>query len=157
MGSRVWSWARSHLAIVAGAVGVVVVGVVVVVLIAASSKGSPTIAPGTIVGRPLTSGYKVSGKVTAHSATSLTVRISAVDYSSGDARNTVLFPGAIVEFDKPTDGVVAIARNNHAVDTAGALHNGDTVTVVGEFTTVVGPTGGSHPGYAFIGIEASSH
>jgi len=156
-GAGVLEWARAHVAIVAGAaVALVAVVVIVVVLAASSGGGRPTIPPGTIVAHPLTSGYRVTGTVKARTIASITVQVASVDYSSGDARNTVLFPGATVEFDRPAEGTSAIARNGHLIAGPADLHPGDKITVVGEFTEVVVPPGAAHNGYAYIGVEATS-
>ncbi len=158
LGQRLWAWTRGHLKAVLVAVGILAaaIAVLVVVLVVTSSGGGQTITPGTIVGRPQTSGYRVSGKVTRRTDASVTVLISAVDYSSGDARNTVLFPGNTIEFDRPAEGPTAVARNGHIVATPAALHVGDRLTLVGEFTSVVVPPGRAHDGYAYLGIEAES-
>jgi hypothetical protein len=150
------AWARAHVAVVAGAVvAVVAVIVIAVVIVSSSGGGGSTIAPGTIVGRPLTSGYRVTGTVKARGTASITVHVTTIDYSSGDARNTVLFPGATVEFDRPADGSAAMARNGHIIPDPSTLHTGDKITVVGEYTSVVVPPGPAHDGYAYIGVEAS--
>jgi hypothetical protein len=155
--TSILDWARAHVAVVVGGVvAIVVVVVVVIVLVASSGGGSNPIAPGTIVGRPLTSGYRITGTVKSKSAATITVKVATVDYSSGDARNTVLFPGATVEFDRPAEGSAAIARNGHLVTDASSLHTGDKITLVGEFTSVIVPPGPAHNGYAYIGVEASS-
>jgi hypothetical protein len=150
-------WIRSHLA-VAGAAAVVIVAVVVVIAVAmsGSSGGGRAVPTGSIVGSgPLTSGYRLTGKVVKATPTSLTVRIVSVDYSAGEARNVVLRPGAQIEFVRPADGTVALARNGHEITTTAAIHSGDSVVLVGQFTSVVGPPA-THQGYAFIGVEASS-
>ena len=153
-------WARDHIAAAAGlaVVAAVAVVVVIVVVVGATSGGSssPSVAPGSIVqSGPLTTGYRLTGKLKARSATSVTVTIRTVDYAAPEARNVVLFGGQVIEFDEPSQGVVAIARNGHRVDTPTNLHAGDTVTLVGDFTNV-GPQATSRQGYAFFGIEASS-
>jgi hypothetical protein len=159
-GHRLAGWARDHVAAAAGltVAAVVAVVVVIVVLVSATSggPGAPTVAPGSIVqSGPLTSGYRISGTVKAKAATSVTVTITAVDYAAPEARNVVLFAGQVVTFEQPTQGLVVVARNGHRVTGAAQLHPKDTLTLVGQFTTVGAPPG--HPGYAFFGIEASSH
>jgi sulfur carrier protein ThiS len=149
------AWVREHRRVVFGAGAVLVVAIVVAVLftVGGSGGGAPAVAPGSIVGNgPLTSGYRLSGVVKARSATTVTVLISRVDASAGEARNVVIRPGATIEFEHPADGTVAVARNGHVVPGTGALHVGDSVVLVGEFTNV----GPGRQGYAFIGIEASS-
>lgn len=89
-------------------------------------------------------------------AASLTVRLTSLDFSAGEARNVVLRPGAQIDFERPADGAVALARNGHLITTTTAIHNGDTVKLVGQFTSVVVPPGPVHQGYAYIGVEASS-
>jgi hypothetical protein len=151
-------WVRAHLAIVGGAAAVAVVFVIVIVLaVGGSSGGGPAVAPGSIVGSgPLTSGYRVTGKVVKAAPASVTLSIVSLDASAGEARNVVLRPGAQIEFDKPADGTVALARNGHEITSAADLRRGDTVVLVGEFTSVATPPGPVHQGYAYIGIEASA-
>jgi len=153
-------WARDHIAAAVGlAVAAAVVLVVLVVLLIGATSGgssSPSVAPGSIVqSGPLTTGYRITGKIKARSATSITVTITTVDYAAPEARNVVLFGGQVIEFDEPSQGVVAIARNGHRVDTPANLHTGDAVTLVGDFTSI-GPPASSRQGYAFFGIEATS-
>jgi hypothetical protein len=155
-------WARDHIAAAAGltVAAVVVLVVLVVVLVSATSGGgsSPSVAPGSIVQNgPLTTGYRVTGRVKARAATSVTVTIAAVDFAAPDARNVVLFPGQVILFEEPAQGVVAIARNGHRINAPSDLHNGDKVTLVGEFTAVGAPPAPAHQGYAFFGVEASTH
>lgn len=146
------------MVVIGAAAALVVIVVVAVVLAVGSTSGSgPAAAPGSIAGNgPLTTGYRLSGTVKARTATSVTVQISRVDASGGEARNVVLRPGATIEFDKPADGTVALARNGHVVAGLMQLHVGDSVVLVGEFTDVVHPGGPARQGYALIGIEASS-
>jgi hypothetical protein len=133
--------------------------VVVIIVIAAalsSSGGSPKIVPGSLVGTgPLTTGYRLTGTVKQRSAASLTVVITQVEAAGAEARNVELRPGARIEFDRPTDGPVSLARNRHLVSGADQIHVGDTVTVVGQFTSVTAG-GPPHQGYAYIAVEASS-
>ncbi len=155
----VLGWIRSHGRLVligSGVLLALIAAGVIVAVVASSGGGGTTIQPGTIVGRQLTTGYKVSGKVKARSDATVTVQVTSVDYASGDPRNAVFFVGATVEFDRPAEGTTAIARNNHIVATPAALHPGDKATVVGEFTSVLVPPGTAHNGYAFLGIEATS-
>jgi hypothetical protein len=158
--NRLVAWARDHVAAAAGltVAAVVALVVVVVLLVGATSggSGSAAVAPGSIVqSGPLTSGYRISGTVKARGASSLTVTITAVDFAAPEARNVVLFAGQVVTFEQPTQGLVAVARNGHRVSGVGQLRVKDKATLVGQFTTVGAPPG--HPGYAFFGIEASSH
>ena len=153
-------WARDHVAAASGLVVAAVVAVVVIIVVivsaASGGSGSTAVTPGSIVqSGPLTTGYRLSGTVKARTASSVTVTITAVDYAAPEARNVVLFPGQVVMFTQPTEGIVAIARNGHRVTGVGDLHVKDKLTLVGEFTTVGTPPG--HPGYAFYGIEANSH
>jgi len=158
--AKVAGWARDHIAAAAGlaVVAAVALVVLVVLLLGATSGGSsPSVAPGSIVqSGPLTTGYRITGRIKARSATSVTVTITTVDYAAPEARNVVLFGGQVIEFDEPSQGVVAIARNGHRVDAPDKLHTGDAVTLVGDFTGVGPPTPASRQGYAFFGIEASS-
>jgi hypothetical protein len=151
------AWARSHLAIVAGTAAALVVVVVVLVVVLSSSGGSgPAVVPGAYVqSGPLTSGYRVTGRVKARSAAAVTVTITTIDFAAPEARNVALVPGLVVEFDRPAQGLVNVARNGHRVSGPSALHPGDKVTLVGQFTTVAVPPGPPHDGYAFFGIEAS--
>jgi hypothetical protein len=156
-GSGLVGWARDHVAAAAGlTVAAVVALVVIVILIAGATSGgsgSPTVAPGSIVQNgPLTTGYRISGTVKARTPTSVTVAITTVDFAAPEARNVVLFPGQVIPFEQPTQGVVAVARNGHRINGVGQLHLNDTVTLVGEFTTVGAAPG--HQGYAFFGVEA---
>jgi len=156
---RALAWARGHLRIVGAAGGAVVVLILIVVIIAAtsSSKSGQTIPPGGIVqSGPLTSGYRLTGLLKKHSADTLTVQIQRVDASAGEARNVVLRPGAEVEFDRPAQGGIAVARNGKVVASPAGLKDGDTVTLVGQFAPVVVPPGPAHDGYAFFGVEATS-
>jgi len=161
-GTRIVGWARDHVAAAAGltvAAAVAVVVLIVVLVGAASGGGStPIVAAGSIVqSGPLTTGYRVTGRITARSAASLTVTIATVDFAAPEARNVVLFGGQVIEFEQPAQGVVAIARNGHRVNALTKLHTGDKVTLVGEFTTVGVPPAPAHQGYALFGVEASSH
>ena len=166
-GSRHWwtgpaTWARNHAAFAAGASVVVLVGLVVAValVVGAASGGSSgaTVASGSIVGSgPLTTGYRLSGTVKARTPASVTVSITAVDYAAPQARNVVLFEGQVIQFIQPAQGVVVVARNGHRVTGPADLHLGDKVTLVGEFTSVATPPAKPHDGYAFFGLEASSH
>jgi hypothetical protein len=152
-------WVRSHLALVGGAAAAVLILLVIVVVLATGGSGNagPVVAPGSIVGTsPLTSGYRLTGKIVKVTSSTNVVRITSLDASGGEARNVVLRPGAQVEFDRPTDGTVALARNGHEVPAPDKLHAGDTIVLVGQFTTVAVPPGPPHPGYAFIGVEATS-
>jgi len=127
------------------------------VIVARSSGGGPSIAPGEIVRtEPLTSGYRVVGKVRKHGAASITVRITRVDSSAGEARNVALIPGKEIVFERPVAGSVTLARNGHLIPSAAGLKDGDTITVVGEFTSVQVPPGAPHDGYSYIGVEATS-
>lgn len=153
------SWARAHLAVVLAAVATVVavVAVMVAVAVASSGGGGARVAPGSIVGdAPLTSGYRLTGTVLARTVDTIELRITRVDASAGEARNVVLRPGARIEFDRPADGTVALARNGRQVSGPDKLQVGDVVTLVGQFTTVDVPPAPPHPGYAFIGVEASA-
>ncbi len=141
----------------AGGLVVVIVAVVVILAAASSGGGGQKITPGTLVGsQPLTSGYRLTGKLKSHTADSLVVQITAVGSESGEARNVVLRPGVMQEFDRPAAGTVQVARNNHIISSPAGLHDGDTVTLVGEFTSVVTPPAPAHDGYSFITVEASS-
>ncbi len=157
--SSVGRWIRTHLVVVVGAIAVIVAAVVVLIVVGLSGSGAggPAVAPGSIVGTgPLTSGYRLTGKVVKVSASTVTVQITSVDFSAGEARNVVLRPGAEIEFDRPADGTVALARNGHLITSVATIHKGDTVELVGQFTSVVVPPGPVHQGYAYFGIEASS-
>jgi hypothetical protein len=68
----------------------------------------------------------------------------------------VLRPGAQIEFERPADGTVALARNGHEITTTAGIRSGDTVVLVGQFTAVATPPGPARQGYAYIGVEASS-
>jgi hypothetical protein len=141
---------------------VVVVALVVAValVVGAASGGSSgaTVASGSIVGSgPLTTGYRLTGTVKARTPTSVTVSITAVDYAAPQARNVVLFQGQVIQFVQPAQGVVAVARNGHRVTGPDKLRVGDKVTLVGEFTSVAAPPAPPHDGYAFFGLEATSH
>jgi hypothetical protein len=153
-------WVRAHVTLVAGAAAGVVILILVVIIVAMSGSGGgggSSITPGAIVGTgPLTSGYRISGTVTKVGAASLVVKITALDAESADARNVVLQVGSTMEFDRPAEGAVALARNGHRITTASQVHKGDTVVLVGEFTSVQVPPAPAHDGYAYIGVEASS-
>jgi hypothetical protein len=152
-------WIRSHLAVVGGTVAALAVVVIIVIAVAlsGSSGGGRAVPAGSIVGSgPLTSGYRITGKVLKATPTTLLVRIASVDYSAGEARNVVLRPDAEIEFVRPADGTVALARNGHEITSTAGIHNGDTVVLVGQFTSVVGAPGPAHQGYAYIGVEASA-
>ena len=153
-------WARDHVAAAAGltVAAVVALVVVVVLIVGAASGGSstPAVAPGSIVqSGPLSTGYRVSGIVKERTDNTVTVTITAVNFAAPEARNVVLFPGQVVMFEQPTQGLVAVARNGHRATGVSQLHTNDKLTLVGQFTTVGAAPG--HPGYAFFGIEASSH
>jgi hypothetical protein len=154
------NWIKSHRWIVAASAGgAIVLIVVVAVLVSAITSGGSgqKVAPGTLVGNgPLTSGYRLTGKLKHHTADTIVVDITAVTAASADARNVVLRVGVEQEFDRPADGTVQFARNNSIVSSPAAFHDGDTVTVLGEFTSVNVPPGPAHDGYAFISVEASS-
>jgi hypothetical protein len=153
-------WVKAHLVVMGGATAAVVVVIaiiVAVVVISGSSDQGKAVAPGAIVGTaPLTSGYRLSGKIVKHSAATILVDISRVDSSAGEARNIVIRQGAQIEFDTPADGPVALARNGHEITSPLKLHDGDQISLVGQFTSVVVPPAPAHDGYAFIGVEASS-
>jgi hypothetical protein len=158
--SRVVGWARDHVAAAAGltVAAVVALVVVIVLIVSAASGGSTTsaVAPGSIVqSGPLSSGYRITGTIKEKTPTAVTVTITAVDFAAPEARNVVLFAGQVVTFEQPTQGLVAVARNGHRVTGVSQLHVKDKLTLVGQFTTVGAPPG--HQGYAFFGIEASSH
>jgi hypothetical protein len=154
-------WARAHIAVAAGVTMAVIVAVVVavIVLVSATSGGSgAAVAPGSIVqSGPLTTGYRITGKVKARSAASITVQIATVEFAAPEARNVVLFGGQVIEFEEPAQGVVVVARNAHRVSGPAKLHNGDKVTLVGQFTSVAVPPAPAHDGYSFFGVEATSH
>ncbi|HZQ56700.1 MAG TPA: hypothetical protein VFA84_01620 [Acidimicrobiales bacterium] len=150
-------WARDHVAAAAGLTVAAVVAVVVVIIVivsaASGGSGTPTVAPGSIVEHgPLSSGYRITGTLKAKTAAAATVTITSVDFAAPEARNVVLFAGQVITFEQPTQGVVAVARNGHRVNGVAQLHTNDTLTLVGQFTTVGAPPG--HQGYAFFGIEA---
>jgi hypothetical protein len=151
-------WARAHLrllAVVAAGL-VVVIALVIVVALSAGGGGGTKVAPGSLVGTgPLTTGYRLTGTVRQRTPSSLTLSITQIEASGAEARNVVLRPGARVEFDRPVDGPVMLARNGRLVSGADKLHVGDAVTLVGEFTAVTGP-GRPHQGYAYLAVEASS-
>ena len=155
------TWARNHAALAAGASVVVLVGLVVAVALvvgAASGGSGATVASGSIVGSgPLTTGYRLTGTVKAHTPSSITLDITAVDYAAPQARNVVLFGGQVIQFLAPAQGVVVVARNGHQVSGPDKLHVGDKATLVGEFTSVAAPPKPPHDGYAFFGVEATSH
>ncbi len=153
---------REHAAAAAGAGVVVVVALVVAVALivgAATSGGSgATVPPGSIVQTgPLTTGYRITGKVKARTAATITVQITSVDFAAPQARNIVLFGGQVIEFVEPAQGVVAVARNGHRLNGPADLHVGDKLTLVGEFTSVIIPPAPAHDGYSFFGVEATSH
>jgi hypothetical protein len=157
--SAIRGWIRSHLALVVGAAAVVVLAVVVLIVVGLSGSGGggPTVAPGSIVGSgALTSGYRVTGKVIKVSAASLTVQITSLNFSAGEARNVVFLPGAEIDFERPADGTVVLARNGHLISTTTAIRRGDTAVIVGQFTSVIVPPGPVHQGYAYFGVEATS-
>jgi len=153
------TWARAHVRLVVGlalALIVAVAAVVAALVVAASSGGQRRIAAGDIVGtQPLSSGYRVTGTVRHHGDASVIVRIARVDTAGGEARNVILRPGADIEFDHPSDGTVAVARNNHLVASALSLHDGDAIVLAGQYTSVVVPPAPPHDGYAYFSIEAS--
>ena len=154
-----FAWVRTHRAPVAIAGAALAVVIVVIVIVAVSSGGGSgvSVPPGTYVGSaPLTTGYRVTGKVQVRSAASITLSITRVDFKSGEARNAVLAPGQVVEFDRPAQGLVAIARSGRRVSDASKLHVGDVATLVGQFTSVAVPPAPAHDGYAFFAVEASS-
>ncbi len=53
-------------------------------------------------------------------------------------------------------GTVALSRNRRLVAGPDKLQVGDTVILVGQFTSVVVPPAPPHEGYSFIGVEATS-
>ncbi len=136
---------------------VILLAVIVALALGGSGSSGPAVAPGSIVGTtPLTSGYRLTGKIIKVTASTILVRITSLDASGGEARNVVLRGGAQIEFERPVDGPVALARNGHEVASPDKLHAGDTVVLVGQFTSVVTPPAPAHQGYAYLGVEATS-
>jgi hypothetical protein len=152
-----WARQRAKVLLPVGGVVVLIVIVALVFALSSSSGGSSKIQTGALVGSgPLTTGYRLQGTVKARSADSVTVDITQVDSAASEARNVLLRPGVQIEFDHPRDGPVELARNNHVIATALAIHVGDTVTLVGQFTDVGVPPAPDRQGYAYLAIEAHS-
>jgi len=144
--------------LVGATVGTVLLVIVVVIVVAltSSSGGGAKIVPGSLVGTgPLTSGYRLTGTVKARTLTSISVDITSVDFAAPEARNVVLRPGVTLEFDRPAQGIVLMARNQRRITGPMNLHTGDTIVLVGQFTYVQVP-GPSQQGYAFFAAEATS-
>jgi len=139
-----------------GAVLLVII-IIIVVVASSSSGGGAKIVPGSLVGTgPLTSGYRITGTVKARTAASISVDITGVDYAAPEARNVVLRPSVTIEFDRPAQGIVLMARNQRKITGPLNLHVGDTIVLVGQFTTVQVPPAPSQQGYAFFAFEATS-
>jgi hypothetical protein len=153
----VFEWLRAHLVLLVSAIGVVLLIIIVIVVasLASSGGGGTKIVPGSLVGTgPLTSGYRLTGTVKKRTATTISVDITSVNYAAPEARNVDLRPGVTLVFDQPAQGIVLMARNQKRITGAMGLHVGDTIVLVGQFTSVQGPPG--QQGYAFFAFEATS-
>ena len=154
----VFPWIRAHLVLVGATAGAVllVIIVIIVVSVASSSGGGAKIVPGSLVGTgPLTSGYRLTGTVKKRTAASISVEITSVEFAAPEARNVVLRPGVTIEFDRPAQGIVLMARNQRRITGPMALHVGDTIVLVGQFTSVQVPPGPVQQGYAYFAAEAT--
>jgi len=152
------SWIRAHLVLVGATAGAVLLVIIVIVIIsvASSGGGGAKIVPGSLVGTgPLTSGYRLTGTVKKRADASILVDITSVDFAAPEARNVVLRPGVTIEFDRPAQGIVLMARNQRKVTGPMALHVGDTIVLVGQFTSVQVPPAPVEQGYAFFAFEAT--
>ena len=144
------------MAVVSAAVAAIVLIVVIIAAVAGlpSGGGGRVVPAGQLVGTgTLTSGYRLVGKVHARAAHAVTIDITQVEAAAPDARNVILHAGLRQEFDTPATGTVQVARKGRLVSSAAALHVGDMVTLLGQFTSVTVPPAPAHDGYAFFAIE----